>query len=132
MIEARITTSYHVLAQISRSLVLVMANSYAEMSQTNEMLINSYNQAVNYNDPYYLTSGDINSLQQLGFIDGSLSKPSENSPDLNKWIRNDYMVMSWLTSSMDQDVLKMMQQQQFFSPLSGTPQSSVNFAGPCE
>ncbi|XP_074368570.1 uncharacterized protein LOC141708711 [Apium graveolens] len=99
----------------------------AESSTANEILTNSQNQAVNYNDPYYLSSGDnprqqlgrmllsgdnfinwsrsvkmaLGAKNKLGFIDGSLHKPAEDSVDYNKWIRNDYMVMSWLTSSME-------------------------------
>ncbi|XP_074352674.1 uncharacterized protein LOC141691820 [Apium graveolens] len=99
----------------------------AESSIANEILTNSQNQAVNYNDPYYLSSGDnprqqlgtmllsgdnfinwsrsvkmaLGAKNKLGFIDGSLHKPAEDSVDYNKWIRNDYMVMSWLTSSME-------------------------------
>ncbi|XP_074361981.1 uncharacterized protein LOC141702183 [Apium graveolens] len=44
----------------------------------------------------------LGAKNKLGFINGSLPKPTNESPDFKKWIHNDYMVMSWLTSSMDQ------------------------------
>ena len=74
----------------------------------------------NYNDPYFLTSGDTlnsslsnyvfhgsnfvnwsrsvkNALiarNNLGFIDGTLRKPAINFSDYQKWIRNDHMIMT--------------------------------------
>ncbi|XP_074377507.1 uncharacterized protein LOC141719027 [Apium graveolens] len=88
---------------------------------------NLQNTTINYNDPYFLSSGD-NPRQQLGnmllsgdnfinwsrgvkmalgaknklvFIDGTLPVPESTSPDYNKWIRNDYMVLYWLIFSME-------------------------------
>ncbi|XP_074363338.1 uncharacterized protein LOC141703800 [Apium graveolens] len=89
---------------------------------------NLQNAAINYNDPYFLSSGDnprqqlgnlllngdnfinwsrgvklaLGAKNKLGFIDGTLSMPDSTSSDFNKWTRNDYMVMSWLTFSMEQ------------------------------
>lgn len=98
------------------------------MTENSEKTQSQQNIAINYNDPYFLSSGD-NPRQQLGtmlfngdnfinwsrgvklalgaknklcFIDGTLPRPSTDSSDLQKWIRNDYMVMSWLTFSMEQ------------------------------
>ncbi|XP_074373787.1 uncharacterized protein LOC141714151 [Apium graveolens] len=44
----------------------------------------------------------LRAKNRLGFIDEILPMPKSTSPDLNKWTRNDYMVMSWLTFSMEQ------------------------------
>ena len=83
---------------------------------------NQQNFAINYNDPYFLSGADslnasltahvfivsnfINwsrsvkvalvGRNKLGFINGTLVKPHVNSPDYQKWIRNDSVVMSWL------------------------------------
>ena len=43
----------------------------------------------------------LGAKNKLGFIDGSLFKLAADSSDSKKWIRNDYMVMSWLTFSME-------------------------------
>jgi len=37
---------------------------------------------------------------KLGFIDGSCSKPSRESPKYEQWIKCDSMVVSWLLNSM--------------------------------
>ena len=44
---------------------------------------------------------DLGSKKKLGFIDGSLSKPATNSDDCQKWIRNDYLVTSWILHSVE-------------------------------
>ncbi|XP_074360290.1 uncharacterized protein LOC141700410 [Apium graveolens] len=62
------------------------------------MLLNGENY-INWSRGVKMALGAKN---KLGFIDGSLPKLTNESPDFNKWIRNDYMVISWLTSSMDQ------------------------------
>ncbi|XP_073132877.1 uncharacterized protein [Henckelia pumila] len=42
---------------------------------------------------------------KLGFVDGSISKPSENDPNLlNAWIRNNNIVVSWLLNSVSKDI----------------------------
>ena len=90
--------------------------------------MNLQNTAINYNDPYFLSSvynlriqlGNIlltgenyinwsrgvklalGAKNKHGFIDETLKKPDSTSHDYNRWIRNDYMVMSWLTFSMEQ------------------------------
>lgn len=39
-----------------------------------------------------------------GFINGSLSVPDSTDKDYNRWKRADYMVMSWILSSMSPDL----------------------------
>lgn len=41
---------------------------------------------------------------KIGFIEGNCKKPSEASPDFEKWQRCDYMVTCWLLTSMTQDI----------------------------
>ena len=81
-----------------------------------------WNTAINCNDPYFLSSSDNSSARfgplvfngnhyvnwshslslalgaknRLGFTNGSLTLPPDDSDDLQKWIRNDYMVTVWL------------------------------------
>ncbi|XP_074352355.1 uncharacterized protein LOC141691521 [Apium graveolens] len=88
------------------------------------------NTAINYNDPYFLSSNDNSNAQlgqiifsgnnyvnwsrsvqfalgaknKIGFIDGSLSRPDDDSVDLQKWILNDYMVTGWLLYSIDKSI----------------------------
>lgn len=85
------------------------------------------NSAINYNDLYFLSQGDNSNSQlgqivfngsnyvnwsrsvklalgaknKIGFIDGSLSRPADDSVDLQKWIRNDYMVTGWILYSIE-------------------------------
>ncbi|XP_056694807.1 uncharacterized protein [Spinacia oleracea] len=90
----------------------------------------SLNSAINYNDPYFLSSSD-NSNSQLGqiifngdnylnwsrsvrlalgaknklaFVDGTLTRPSADSSNLQKWVRNDYMVTGWILCSMEKNI----------------------------
>ena len=43
----------------------------------------------------------LGAKNKLGFIDGSLNKPAVTSEDYQKWIRNDYLVTSWILHSME-------------------------------
>ncbi|XP_021736561.1 uncharacterized protein LOC110703118 [Chenopodium quinoa] len=91
---------------------------------------NSTNSGMNFNDPYYLANGDHPGMQlgshvltganfinwsrtvkmaliarnKLGFVDGSTPMPDSDSLDYQKWLRNDYMIMSWLLNSMDKNL----------------------------
>ncbi|XP_019108021.1 uncharacterized protein LOC109136400 [Beta vulgaris subsp. vulgaris] len=102
----------------------------SEIPNSNSANSASLNFVINYNDPYFLSHGD-SSNSQLGhitfnganyvnwsrsvklalgaknktcFIDGTLVKPSSDSPDLQKWIRNDYMVTGWILYSMEKSI----------------------------
>ncbi|XP_074378666.1 uncharacterized protein LOC141720217 [Apium graveolens] len=46
----------------------------------------------------------LGAKNKIGFIDGSLVRPADDSPDLQKWIRNDYMVTGWLLYSIDKSI----------------------------
>lgn len=37
---------------------------------------------------------------KLGFIDGSIKKPDDDSAELPKWRKTDYMVRSWILVSL--------------------------------
>jgi len=37
---------------------------------------------------------------KLGFVDHTIPKPNENSPDLQNWLTYDYMVRCWLLNSL--------------------------------
>ena len=42
---------------------------------------------------------------KLGFIDGSICKPSGNDLNLlNSWIRNNNIVISWILNSVSKDI----------------------------
>ncbi|XP_010668098.1 uncharacterized protein LOC104885090 [Beta vulgaris subsp. vulgaris] len=102
------------------------------MTYSTETPSNSENVVSNYNDPYFLSNGDntnhsiINYIfngnnfinwnrvvrvaliarNKLGFLDGTLKKPAPNSSDYQKWNRNDHMVMSWLSNSMEKSIVE--------------------------
>lgn len=88
---------------------------------------NNSNNVINYNDPYFISNGDW-STQNLGiqlfngdnyvnwsravclalsaknktcFIDRTLKRPDSTSTDLQKWIRNDYLITCWILKSME-------------------------------
>ncbi|XP_074377619.1 uncharacterized protein LOC141719137 [Apium graveolens] len=110
------------MAQTSRTI--------QDHDQTQQAQQTPANTAINYNDPYFLSTGD-NSNSQLGeiifndnnyfnwsrsvqlalgaknkidFIDGSLTRPADDSQDLQKWIRNDYMVTGWILYTIDKQI----------------------------
>ena len=100
------------------------------MTNSSDSSVRSDNVVSNYNDPYFVSNGDstnhsitnhtfngnnfINwnravrdaliARNKLGFLDGTLKKPAIDSSDYQKWIRNDHMVMSWLSNSMEKSI----------------------------
>ena len=102
-----------------------------EISLTNnpEIPVQS-NMNFNFDDPYFLSSSDISqhsivallfsgsnyvnwsrsvkmalyARNKVSFIDGTLLKPSVSSSDFKKWIRNDYIVRSWIINSMERGI----------------------------
>ena len=83
-----------------------------------------------FDDPYFLSSSDISqhsivallfsgsnyvnwsrsvkmalyARNKVSFIDGTLLKPSASSSDFKKWIRNDYIVRSWIINSIERGI----------------------------
>lgn len=43
---------------------------------------------------------------KLGFIDGSIKKPDQDSNELPKWRKADYMVRSWILGSLTKELAK--------------------------
>ncbi|KAL5554634.1 hypothetical protein UlMin_042035 [Ulmus minor] len=41
---------------------------------------------------------------KLGFIDGSISKPQGTDPNLNSWITNNNIVISWILNSVSKEI----------------------------
>lgn len=106
----------------------------SRVRRNQERQVDNYEQRRNYenynSDPLYLSSSDFPGMQlvnvklngsnfqkwsravkialrtktELGFIDGSCSRPKLNSPHYNQWIRCDNMVVSWLLNSMVNDL----------------------------
>lgn len=97
------------------------------MAESHFVNNNLRNSAINYNDLYFLTSSDnprkqlgnvlfngdnfinwsrgvkmaLGVKNKLGFINRYLPIPTSDYLDFNKWTRNDYIVLSWLTFSME-------------------------------
>ncbi|EPS58812.1 hypothetical protein M569_16000, partial [Genlisea aurea] len=47
----------------------------------------------------------LGAKNKLGLIDGDLLRPANTDPLYNLWIRNDYMVTSWLLNSISKDLV---------------------------
>ncbi|XP_038979858.1 uncharacterized protein LOC120109982 [Phoenix dactylifera] len=47
----------------------------------------------------------LNAKNKLGFIDGSLSKPTSNTAEIQVWERCMDMVLSWLLNSIDKSLI---------------------------
>lgn len=46
---------------------------------------------------------------KIGFIDGSCTKPAEDSPQYRQWDRCNNMVISWLTNFLSSDIVESVQ-----------------------
>ncbi|ESQ29491.1 hypothetical protein EUTSA_v10023972mg, partial [Eutrema salsugineum] len=53
-----------------------------------------------------LARNNLVAKHKLGFIDGSLSKPSAESNDYQRWIQTNSMLVGWLYASLDPKVQK--------------------------
>ncbi|XP_075091479.1 uncharacterized protein LOC142171690 [Nicotiana tabacum] len=51
----------------------------------------------------------LSARNKIGFIDGTIIKPSENSPQFRQWDRCNNMVISWLTNSLTPDIAESVQ-----------------------
>lgn len=46
----------------------------------------------------------LGTKSKLGFVDGSMNRPIEGSPNLQKWLRCDYMVRCWILNSLTSEI----------------------------
>jgi hypothetical protein len=46
----------------------------------------------------------LNAKNKTSFVDGTLCKPDENSPDVHAWVKCNSMVISWLINSLTRDL----------------------------
>ncbi|XP_019264486.1 PREDICTED: uncharacterized protein LOC109242109 [Nicotiana attenuata] len=51
----------------------------------------------------------LSARNNIGFIDGTVLKPPENSPQFRQWDRCNNMVISWLTNSLTPDIAESVQ-----------------------
>ncbi|XP_019265507.1 PREDICTED: uncharacterized protein LOC109243067 [Nicotiana attenuata] len=51
----------------------------------------------------------LSARNKIGFIDGTVLKPPENSPQFRPWDRCNNMVISWLTNSLTPDIAESVQ-----------------------
>ncbi|XP_070055588.1 uncharacterized protein [Nicotiana tomentosiformis] len=51
----------------------------------------------------------LSARNKIGFIDGSCTKPPENSPQFKQWDRCNNMIISWLTNSLSPDIAESVQ-----------------------
>ncbi|KAL0443916.1 UNVERIFIED_CONTAM: Retrovirus-related Pol polyprotein from transposon TNT 1-94 [Sesamum latifolium] len=47
----------------------------------------------------------LRSRMKLSFIDGQSVRPLEGSPDLNEWIRKDYLVITWILNNVSKSIV---------------------------
>lgn len=107
-----------------------MAQSLLNQNTSFTPVSTASNSVISYNDPYFLFSNDNSNSQlghivfygnnyvnwshgvmlalgaknKLGFTDGTLVRPPHDLVDLQKWIRNDYMVTGWLLNSIEKSI----------------------------
>ncbi|KAG7546410.1 Integrase catalytic core [Arabidopsis suecica] len=60
----------------------------------------------NYERWAKLTRNNLQAKKKLGFIDGTLTKPSSNSPDYPRWLQTNSMLVGWIYASLDPHVQK--------------------------
>lgn len=46
----------------------------------------------------------LQAKQKMGFIDGTIAKPSDDSPDLVRWLAANSMIVGWIRTSIDSKV----------------------------
>ena len=55
----------------------------------------------NYNNWVRIVTNALKSKQKYCFVDGSLSKPTSDSPEVHAWEKNNSMVIAWLYNIID-------------------------------
>nr|CAD1842112.1 unnamed protein product [Ananas comosus var. bracteatus] len=46
----------------------------------------------------------LNAKNKMGFVDGSITKPIDNSPDVHSWVKCNSMVISWIFNALSRDL----------------------------
>ncbi|KAL0323647.1 UNVERIFIED_CONTAM: hypothetical protein Sangu_1984000 [Sesamum angustifolium] len=47
----------------------------------------------------------LGAWKKLSFIDGRFVRPTNDSEELDEWIRNDYMVITWILNTISQEII---------------------------
>jgi transposase InsO family protein len=107
-----------------------MANNLPHVNSMETTPSNSTPSAVEFSSPFYLHHGDspgthlvsqplvgnnyhtwkrsmsmaLSAKNKLGFIDGSLAKPAEDTSEYFAWDRCNNMVLSWILNSVSQEI----------------------------
>ena len=55
----------------------------------------------NYNEWAMEMSNALRAKKKMGFIDGTLTKPGDDSPDLESWLSVNSMIVGWIRSSIE-------------------------------
>ncbi|KAL8145022.1 hypothetical protein AgCh_003299 [Apium graveolens] len=84
------------LSQTFYQTLMAQSESSSQTYAPGQIIFNE-NNYVNWNRSVMLALGAKN---KTSFIDGILLRPTDDSPDLQKWIRNDYMVTGWIMFSI--------------------------------
>lgn len=58
----------------------------------------------NYNEWALEIDNALRAKKKMGFVDGTLAKPSEDSADLESWLSVNSMIVGWIRSSIEPKV----------------------------
>ncbi|XP_071705311.1 uncharacterized protein [Rutidosis leptorrhynchoides] len=74
-------------------------SDYPKQMHVNETLTD-----MNYTDWSQEMMNFLFAKNKVGFVNGSLKKPNEDSEEYMSWMRCDAMVKEWLTTAMEKDI----------------------------
>jgi hypothetical protein len=96
--ENQNSTSNSALYEISDSLVLHNGDSPSSILVSQPLIGENYNL---WNRSMTMA---LSAKNKICLIDGSMSKPSNSSPELKPWMRCNDMVLSWIINSVSKEI----------------------------
>ncbi|XP_071697442.1 uncharacterized protein [Rutidosis leptorrhynchoides] len=96
--ESLSANNIHGLIHIN-SPMYIHASDYPKQMHVNETLTDN-----NYTDWSQEMMNFLLAKNKVGFVDGSIKKPEQNSADYMPWMRCDAMVKGWLTTAMEKEL----------------------------
>lgn len=79
---------------------------YIHPSDSSSQLVSVKFNGVGFSNWKRVMMLSLSAKNKIGFVNGTITKPAANSPDLNDWERCNDLVCSWLLTSLDNNIAK--------------------------